>query len=48
MPLEREQTTLRLPAELLEQLKQEAECKGTSFNALVLGVFDEYFKTIQV
>jgi len=31
--MNREQTTIRLPEELMEQLKQEAERKGVSLNA---------------
>ena len=31
-----EQITIRLPKELLEQLKQEAHHKGMEFNAFVL------------
>lgn len=33
---ERRQTTIRLPAELMEQLQQEAASKGISFNAYIL------------
>ena len=32
----REQTTIRLPAELLEQLKREADKRGDSFNGLLM------------
>lgn len=34
--MEREQTTIRLPAELKEQLQQEADKLGISFNGLVV------------
>ena len=34
--LEREQTTIRLPAELKKQLQQEADRLGVSFNELVI------------
>lgn len=34
--MEREQTTIRLPAELKEQLQREADRRGISFNALVV------------
>jgi len=44
MPLEREQTTLRLPAELLEQLKQEAECKGMTTTAICILIFEDWLK----
>ena len=37
----REQTTIRLPAELKEQLQQEADRRGISFNALVLILIDK-------
>lgn len=33
---EREQTTIRLPVELKEQLQQEADKRGFSFNTLVI------------
>lgn len=32
----REQTTIRLPAELLDALRREAEGRGVSFNAMVI------------
>lgn len=38
--MEREQTTIRIPVELMEQLKQEAEHRGISFNAYVLILID--------
>ena len=34
--MEKEQTTIRLPAELKEMLQQEAERRGISFNSLVI------------
>lgn len=33
---EREQTTIRLPAELKERLQREADRRGDSFNGLVV------------
>lgn len=33
---EREQTTIRLPAELKEKLQQEADRRGDSFNGLMV------------
>ena len=33
---EREQTTIRLPAELKEKLQREADRKGFSFNSIVI------------
>ena len=38
---EREQTTVRLPKELAEVLKQEAKKLGIGFNALVLMILSE-------
>lgn len=32
----REQTTIRLPAELMEQLRREAQERGVSFNDYLL------------
>lgn len=37
---EREQTTIRLPAELKEKLQQEADRRGMGFNALVLMILN--------
>lgn len=37
----REQTTIRLPTELKEQLQREAALKGISFNAYVLLLIDK-------
>ena len=34
--MNREQTTIRLPAELKEQLQQEADRRGDSFNGLMM------------
>ena len=34
--MEREQTTIRLPAELKEQLQREADRRGDSFNETVV------------
>lgn len=34
--MNREQTTIRLPAELKEQIQKEADEMGVSFNAMVL------------
>lgn len=38
----REQTTIRLPEELMEELKREADRKGYSFNQLVMIMITEY------
>lgn len=45
--MEREQTTIRLPAELKEQLQQEAALKGISFNAYVLLLIDKGHRSEQ-
>lgn len=37
----REQTTIRLPAALKEQLQQEADRQGISLNALTLMILNE-------
>lgn len=42
----REQTTIRLPAELMEQLKQEAEEKGYTVNDLVMFILWDYLKSV--
>lgn len=34
-PMDREQTTIRLPAELKERLQQEADKRNQSFNGLI-------------
>lgn len=38
---EKEQTTIRLPEELVEGLKQEAEKRGMSFNAFLVMILNE-------
>ena len=45
--IDREQTTLRLPVELLEQLKQQAQEMGISINALILLLIDKGFQCLQ-
>ena len=39
--MEREQTTIRLPSGLLEQLKREAEELGMSLNGYMLWLIDK-------
>lgn len=34
--MEREQTTIRLPADMKEQLQREADKRGYSFNGLIV------------
>ena len=41
---EREQTTIRLPAELKEQLQQEADKRGDSLNGLVVMMLNRAWK----
>ena len=43
----REQTTLRMPEELKEQLQKEAEKKGISFNAYLLLLIDRGHQYLQ-
>ena len=40
----REQTTIRLPKELLEKLKREADSKGYTVNAQILQILWEWVK----
>ena len=39
---EREQTTIRLPAEIMEQIKREADRLGISFNELMMTVINNF------
>ena len=41
---EREQTTIRLPAELKDKFQQEADRRGIAFNQLVLIILNEWVK----
>lgn len=43
----REQTTIRLPTELLDSLRREAEGRGKSFNSLVVNVLWSWFRAFQ-
>lgn len=45
---QREQTTIRLPAELKERVQQEADCRGISFNELVMLAIDKFIKNYQI
>lgn len=40
--MRREQTTIRLPNELLEQLKKQAELKGYPLKDLLMFIFNDY------
>lgn len=42
--MEREQTTIRLPEELMKQLKREAEKKGYTIKDLMIFILGEYFE----
>ncbi len=44
MKPEREQTTIRLPAELKRQLQQEADRRGISLKDLVVSIFYRYLE----
>ena len=39
--MEREQTTIRLPSELKEQLQKEADKLGVSFNEMVMIIIND-------
>ena len=40
--MEREQATIRLPAELKEKLQQEADSRGYSLKDLLIFIFNQY------
>ncbi len=42
--MEREQVTIRLPAEMKKELQQEADKRGLGFNSLVLLIIRDYLK----
>lgn len=44
----REQTTIRLPAELKESVQQEAERLGISFNELVMLAINKFIQNYQI
>ncbi len=44
--MEKEQTTIRLPAELKEKIQKEADRRGESFNGLVMIMLNEAWKLI--
>lgn len=45
--MNREQTTLRLPPELLEKLRQQAQEMGISVNELILILIDKGFRYLR-
>ena len=46
--MEREQTTIRLPAELKKKLQQEADKIGISFNEIVIKLLNEGLNSYSV
>lgn len=42
--MEKVQTTIRLPAELKEQLAREADKRGYTLKDLILVILNEYFE----
>ena len=42
--MEKQQTTIRLPVDLKNQIQREADCIGISFNAYVLILIDKGLK----
>ena len=42
--MEREQTTIRIPAELKKKLEMEAERRGLSLNALILSLLNGFWE----
>ena len=44
---QQEQTTLRLPPELLERLRKQAQKMGISLNQLILVLIDKGFQCLQ-
>lgn len=48
LSMEREQTTIRLPAELKEQIQQQADKLGISFNEFVMMAINNYLNRHEV
>lgn len=46
MQMEREQTTIRLPAELKEKIQQEADRRGESFNGFIMIMINKALELI--
>lgn len=44
--MQREQTTIRLPAELKERVQRQADEMGHSFNSAVLYLIDKGLETV--
>lgn len=47
MKMDREQTTIRLPADLKEQIQRQAEDEGQSFNNFVAIIFRRWVRDYQ-
>ena len=41
MDMEREQTTIRMPGELMERIREAAEQRGISVNAMMIMILNE-------
>ena len=44
--MEKEQTTIRLPSELLQQFRKQADEIGVSFNEVVLIVINDFLNSL--
>ena len=44
--MDREQTTLRLPVELLERLRRQAQERGYTINDLIMFILRDYLRSI--
>jgi predicted DNA binding CopG/RHH family protein len=45
-PVEREQTTIRLPKDVYEEMKKRADKQGMTFNSFLLSVFRKYLEEL--
>lgn len=45
--MKREQTTIRLPVELKNQIQQQADEMGISFNAFIMTAINEFIRSHQ-
>ena len=44
--MEREQTTLRLPVELMDKLRRQAQERGYTVNDLIMFILQDYLRSI--
>ncbi len=44
--MDREQTTLRLPVDLMEKLRQQAQERGYTVNDLIMFILRDYLRSI--